>query len=694
MKEDWIDSIALKIRPEINERSGILRAGSLLDMSVSIVTAPFAILGLIWLILASDITILEANWPLFLLFTVLLFLFNRASFQLELPLTKAASASASGNLGPYIQFSGILLLGPTVIWTFLLVMLLDNAWEFWREIDLDLRWAKLSNSLQQTAVLTISSLIAITVYLWLGGAIPISDLSWQAIWPALIAFFVTLLFQTTFLIPYGIRVSNVMRAYEQDIQQTTGQFLLFLFISINMSNIATPFGILAAGIFTEHGVGIFLFLMLGSYGAGLLAYRLSNSIAKSHLRSRELAALEELSHAILNSPIEQDTLPALLQRHLPGMFSRSMTAIWRDNELIYSNQDHVPGLDEAMQWVANGSHNPPYEMNKIRLPDEVFGRIYRKGLVIPIKTEEQTVLGGIYVAKREDFGDVYELLPAIQSLAGQIASAIQRLKAYSQTVENVRMSRELEIAGQIQTSFLPDSVPQPAGWAVTAKLVAARQTSGDFYDFVELDNGRLAIIVADVADKGTGAALYMALSRTLIRTYAMEHPDRPEIALQLANERILIDTKSDQFVTVFLGILDTVNHTMTYANAGHNPAYLFSPHTAVQALGNTGIPLGMFEGMQWKRNSINFDEGDVLVMYTDGVTEAQNGLEEEFGEQRLIELVEDEIRNGRSAEQIEQAILTQIDTFVGDAPSFDDITLLIAARFESNEPRRLSPLRS
>ncbi len=683
MKEDWIDSISLKIRPELNERSGLPRSGALLDMSVTVSTAPFAFAGLIWLILVSDIAVFQSNWPLFLLFTLLLFLFSRTSFELELPLTKAASATASGDLGPYIQFAGILLLGPTIVWTFLVVILLNNAWEFRREIDIDLRWAKVSASFQQTAVFTLINLIAITVYQWLGGTIPISGLSWPAIWPALITYLIILLFQTIFLIPYGFRISKVMRAYQQEIQQTTWQFLLFLFISINISNLATPFGILAAGIYSEHGVGIFLFLMLGFYAASLLAYRLSNAIAKSQQRSRELAVLEELSHAILDSSVEHDALPALLNQHMPGMFSRAAVAIWRDNEVIYSNLEHMPGLDKAMAWVANGGENPPFEVNKLRRHNENFGKVYRKGLAIPIKSEEQTILGGVYVAKREDFGDVYDLLPALQSLAGQIASAIQRLLAYQQTVANVRMSRELEIAGQIQNSFLPESVPSMQGWELTANLVPARQTSGDFYDFVELDNGRLAIIIADVADKGTGAALYMALSRTLIRTYAMAHPDHPEIALQLANERILIDTKSDQFVTVFLGILDTQNKTMIYANAGHNPAYLFSQNTAVQSLGNTGIPLGMFEGMQWKRNSVDFASGDVLVMYTDGVTEAQNSLEDEFGEQRLIDIVTNGMENGRSAVQIEKEILSAIEDFVGNAPQFDDITLLMTSRLKT-----------
>jgi sigma-B regulation protein RsbU (phosphoserine phosphatase) len=132
------------------------------------------------------------------------------------------------------------------------------------------------------------------------------------------------------------------------------------------------------------------------------------------------------------------------------------------------------------------------------------------------------------------------------------------------------------------------------GWQLAAVLESARQKSGDFYDFMPLENNHLGILVADVSDKGTGAALYMALSRTLIRTYAMAHPNQPEVAFTLANERIMADAQSEQFVTVFYGVLDCSSGILTYANAGHNPPYLIrgSNGRVVQALGRTGLLYG------------------------------------------------------------------------------------------------------
>lgn len=142
-------------------------------------------------------------------------------------------------------------------------------------------------------------------------------------------------------------------------------------------------------------------------------------------------------------------------------------------------------------------------------------------------------------------------IAAVQSLAAQIASALHGARVYAQELEHENVARELAVAGQIQANFLPDELPQLPGWQLTAMLRPARETSGDFYDVIPLPNGRLGILVADVAGKGMGAALYMALSRTLIRTYAVEYDAQPELALAATNRRILADAGTGPFVTVF-----------------------------------------------------------------------------------------------------------------------------------------------
>jgi sigma-B regulation protein RsbU (phosphoserine phosphatase) len=288
-------------------------------------------------------------------------------------------------------------------------------------------------------------------------------------------------------------------------------------------------------------------------------------------------------------------------------------------------------------------------------------------------------LGGIYLLRPKTAGQVTDSLAAVQSLASQIASALYRAEVYVETLAHQKVAQELALAGRIQATFLPKQAPVISGWDIAATLVPARQTSGDFYDFVEVADGRMGLLVADVADKGTGAALYMALSRTLIRTYALEHPTEPAQVLRAANERILADTASDQFVTLFYGVLELDTGRLTYANAGHNPAYLLRPQ-AVQELGKTGIPLGMFAGMRWQQNSAQLEPGDVLMLYTDGICEAQDGQATEFGEARLLAVAQTNL--GRSAQEIQTALMNAIAGFVGNVPQFDDITLLVAIRLE------------
>jgi NarL family two-component system response regulator LiaR len=243
-----------------------------------------------------------------------------------------------------------------------------------------------------------------------------------------------------------------------------------------------------------------------------------------------------------------------------------------------------------------------------------------------------------------------------------------------------KVGQELALAGEIQASFLPDTLPYVPGWQLTATLEPARETSGDFYDLIPLPNGRLGILVADVTDKGMGAALYMALSRTLIRTYAAEYDTKPELTLSAVNRRILIDTHTDLFVTVFYGILDPISGMLTYCNAGHNPPYLLNGpnRDLVQELARTGIPLGIFDDMTWQQGTAQILPGDVLVLYTDGVTEAQDQKEMLFGQERLLEIAQANLE--RSAQDIQKSLIQGVHEFVGDVPQFDDITVMVLAR--------------
>lgn len=240
--------------------------------------------------------------------------------------------------------------------------------------------------------------------------------------------------------------------------------------------------------------------------------------------------------------------------------------------------------------------------------------------------------------------------------------------------------RELVLAGRMQASLLPAEPPEVPGWQMAATLRPARETSGDFYDFIYLPGNRVGLVVADVTDKGMGAALYMALSRTLIRTYAASYPSQPDSALRAANERILADTGADLFVTVFYGILDPASGVLTYCNAGHYPPYLLSPQEGdvVQALPGRGIALGVVNDTNWGRSTVQLTPGSLLLLYTDGVVDAQSPRQERFGSVQMLEAVRAGV--GRSAQVVQEDLLTRLKHYMGDEPQFDDITLMTIRR--------------
>ena len=240
--------------------------------------------------------------------------------------------------------------------------------------------------------------------------------------------------------------------------------------------------------------------------------------------------------------------------------------------------------------------------------------------------------------------------------------------------------QELKLAGKIQASFLPNKFPSLTGWQIAVTLLPARETSGDFFDVIELSNGKLSVLVADVADKGVGPALYMALTRTLIRTYAVEYDAEPEVVFFAANRRLLSDARANLFVTAFYGILDPGQGTLSYCNAGHNPPLLIrsSDNGKVESLSRTGIAVGIEEDATWTQASIKIDPGDLLLLYTDGIPDAQNIDGMFFEEEKLIEIAQSSL--GQPAHEIQKTILEVVQQFVGEAPQSDDITLMVLVR--------------
>lgn len=302
-------------------------------------------------------------------------------------------------------------------------------------------------------------------------------------------------------------------------------------------------------------------------------------------------------------------------------------------------------------------------------------------------------------------------------LQGQVAQDVsdhQRIAAALATSE--KYERDVQIGRQIQASFLPDTLPRADGWEIAARFQPAREVAGDWYDAFPLTHGRVGLVIADVCDKGVGAALFMALMRSLIRAYAQQHyalrwldalgtddpgPMRapttgqgrrlpPSVgvtalknAVELTNNYIArTHGSTGMFATMFFGMLDTTTGRLSYVNGGHEAPAIIDPSGKITArLGTTGLPIGVIPDGEFGIEQITLAPGDILFSYTDGVPEARDPDRAFFTEKRLLTLLE---RPATSADALLDRILDALAAHIADADQFDDITMLAVRR--SPEP--------
>jgi serine phosphatase RsbU (regulator of sigma subunit) len=278
--------------------------------------------------------------------------------------------------------------------------------------------------------------------------------------------------------------------------------------------------------------------------------------------------------------------------------------------------------------------------------------------------------------------DDRELLTIERSVI-HVATAIWSARLFQEAQRARRLAeRELEIGREIQAEFLPDRLPDIPGWEVDARLHSARQVSGDFYDAFELDGGRVVLVVADVCDKGVGAALYMALFRSLLRAAGdgARDPDAPFVttALRMTNDYIA-DTheRSNMFATIFVGAVDPASGVLEYANGGHEPPAVIRCDGTVDRLGPTGPAVGLMNGSRFDSRRITLDPGDTLIAFTDGVTEARAIDGSMYSETRLLAVVDGGADTARAAlDSIEADLQRHTD----GGPRSDDTTLLALRR--------------
>ena len=262
------------------------------------------------------------------------------------------------------------------------------------------------------------------------------------------------------------------------------------------------------------------------------------------------------------------------------------------------------------------------------------------------------------------------------ALANFIGSAIRNRRIADLESRIEEQNAKLQVAFEIQSGLLPAAAPLVTGYDMAGKTLPAQFVGGDYYDFINLDERRVTICLGDVAGKGLPAALLMANLQATIRGQALWNPSACD-CLARANKLLFLSTDPVKYATMFYGVLNTRSHYFAYSNAGHNPPLLLT-REGVARLQVGGTVLGMFEGSTFEEDVVHLDPGSVLVLYSDGITEAVNKDDEEFDEARLLELVSS--LKTSSAAEIVNAIMAAVSQHAHGMPQGDDMTVVVLKR--------------
>jgi serine phosphatase RsbU (regulator of sigma subunit) len=339
-------------------------------------------------------------------------------------------------------------------------------------------------------------------------------------------------------------------------------------------------------------------------------------------------------------------------------------------------------LAEAAIELSETGIGPPYKENEqpiiLDIPAPMNAILQDDKALCLVLSDGRDLLGLLLTENEQLTGKQPSLMAGI---AHQISLRLENSRLIEKAAAQRSLERELAMARDIQLSFLPSSIPEVAGLEIGVAWRLAREVGGDFYDFIPLPTGpngsRFGIVIADVADKGVPAALYMALSRTLLRTLSMELVD-PGKCLEKVNRLLIQDTRADLFVSVFYAIWEPENGLLNYANAGHNPPLLFTPRQRGEFLTEHGMVLGVRDSSTYQTHQITIHPEQLLVLYTDGVTDALDENDDFFGIQRLESLVLG--MPDWHAQQVAERIEERVVQFTGRRDLFDDLTAIAICR--------------
>lgn len=410
------------------------------------------------------------------------------------------------------------------------------------------------------------------------------------------------------------------------------------------------------------------------------------------LQNAQLAALHELAldltstfdlHSVLQRITElAQILSASAHAHV-FLYDRERDELrhaashWAAGQKAVPLQPRRTGITYSVattgqpEFIENTADHPVY----VHLPPDL-----RPGALacLPLAKGER-ILGTLNLGYWEPHSFDAETRSFLDLMARHAAIAIENARLYQLVIDKARTERELQVAREVQASLIPHDTPRIAGWDFAAWWRPAHIVGGDFYDFLRIGQSRWqGLLIGDVSDKGMPAALFMVLARSTIRA-SISESSCPADCITHANRLLCADAMNGMFVTLCYAQLDPVTGELVYVNAGHNPPLLLRKgEEQFIKLMPTGMALGVDETSQFDQRTIQLDPGDLIILYTDGVTDATNAAEQEFGADRLRQAVFEKRRN--SARETVAALKDALYEFGDTAPQFDDITVVAVKR--------------
>jgi len=405
-------------------------------------------------------------------------------------------------------------------------------------------------------------------------------------------------------------------------------------------------------------------------------------------KDRSLALLKQLQQSI--GP--QQERSAMIEIALPAICSiaamdKSGFVEFRDSgQSQWTTYSKESGLSSSLIPFLNTQNQNAYLVNRSTEKTPEIEQLQQQ-FDLPFFVSVPLILDGLSVGflicgrMREirptqpalNDGDVLTL----QAVADLISATIQNRRIALLEATLQEQASKIKLAAQIQLELLPKAFPRVEGYDIAGTTISAETVGGDYFDFIQVDEKRLALCVGDVSGKGLPASLLMANLQATIRGQTLWSPSGCD-CLERSNKLLFRSTDIRKYATLFYGILNTKSNWLSYSNAGHNPPMLLSSDEAVTRLRSGGPVLGVFENATFQEEVIPFNAGDLLILFSDGVSEAMNVVDEEFGEQRLLNTIFQ--NRGASASELISKILADVSKHVGSHRQMDDMTLVVVRR--------------